>query len=228
MRFENVLNPDNRFVDELRACVPASCTALFICSEPHDRITTVKFALLFRDCLESAGFTFRAYDVLDGENQSDAEELVRHAELIILGGGHTPTQNRFFREIGLRELLKSYQGVLLGISAGSMNCAEVVYAQPEEVGEAVDPNYERFLPGLGLTDVMILPHYMPLQYHVLDNLRTIEDIAFPDSMGKKFYELVDGSYLLLRDGKQELRGEAYLIQDGGMTQISRLGETVML
>jgi len=31
-----------------------------------------------------------------------------------------------------------------------MNCADTVYAQPEEPGEAVDPDYQRFIPGLGL------------------------------------------------------------------------------
>lgn len=33
-----------------------------------------------------------------------------------------------------------------------MNCADTVYAQPEEPGEAVDPDYQRFIPGLGADD----------------------------------------------------------------------------
>ena len=40
-----------------------------------------------------------------------------------------------------------------------MNCAEIVYAQPEMSGEAVDPNYKRFLKGLNLTKYQIIPHY---------------------------------------------------------------------
>ena len=89
--------------------------------------------------------------------------------------------------------MRSFDGVLVGISAGTMNSAEVVYAQPELEGEATDPNYQRFLPGLGLTKKMILPHYQMLKDEVLDGLRVMEDIAYPDSQGRRFYLLVDGA-----------------------------------
>jgi len=147
---------------------------------------------------------------------------------VILAGGHVPTQNRFFEAIGLRGLMRRYAGVVLGISAGSMNSAETVYAQPEEEGEAVDAGYARFLPGLGLTKTMILPHYQALRDGVLDGLRVMEDIAYPDSVGKKFYALADGSYLLIRDGKEEMRGETYLIQDGVLSPFSAPGDAAPL
>ena len=37
-----------------------------------------------------------------------------------------PTQNAFFHKIRLPELLRDYGGVVLGISAGSMNMAATV------------------------------------------------------------------------------------------------------
>ena len=37
----------------------------------------------------------------------------------------------------------------------------------------------------------------------------------PDSMGRSIYALVDGSFLLGKDGGEELRGEAYLIENDG-------------
>lgn len=225
---EGALNPENGFVEELRACLPENCAALFICSDPDGHERTLRFAYTVQYVMEAAGLSFRSFAVLDGANEDDAAELVRDAELIVLGGGHTPTQNRFFRKIGLRELLKGYQGVVLGISAGSMNCAEVVYAQPEEPSEAIDPDYERFLPGLGLTKTMLLPHYQEVKDDVLDGLRVFEDVAYPDSMGRTFYALVDGSYLLIRDGKEELRGEAYRIENGILTQIAKTGGSVFL
>ena len=40
-----------------------------------------------------------------------------------------------------------------------MNSADIVYSQPEEEGEAVDPAYQRFLTGLNLTKTNLLPHY---------------------------------------------------------------------
>lgn len=218
------LNPANRFIDELRRVLPNPCRALNICSDPDAWEKTGFYAAATRSYFEKAGFSFERFRVLDGRNAGQAEALVRDSNLLILSGGHVPTQNRFFRRIGLRELLQTYAGVVVGISAGSMNCAELVYAQPEEEGEATDPAYPRFLPGLGLTKTMLLPHYQEVKDDVLDGLRLFEEITYPDSMGKSFYAIPDGSYLFVANGREELRGEAYRIRDGVLTQISADGE----
>lgn len=222
------LNPDNGFVEELRRCFPPKCRALFICSDPDNREAMDYYAGLLKKSFEDAGFEFQSFRTLDGRNEAQAAELVNGSDLLILSGGHVPTQNRFFQKIGLRVLLTDYPGVVIGISAGSMNSAETVYAQPELEGEAVDPGYKRFLPGLGLTNTMLLPHYQEVKNDILDGLRVFEDIAYPDSMGKTFYAIPDGSWLLVEDGREELRGEAYRIRDGAIAQVSADGEALLL
>ena len=109
-----------------------------------------------------------------------------------------------------------------------MNSAEIVYAQPEREGEAADPAYQRFLPGLGLTKTMLLPHYQENKDDILDGQRVYEDIAFSDSYGRVIYAIPDGSYLLIKNGKEELRGEAYRISEGKMSQISRINDIIIL
>ena len=221
----DVLNPANGFLDRLRACFPQPCRAVFVCSDPDGHVRTDLFAASVQRSFEAEGFSFERYAVLDGRNREQAASLIREANFLILAGGHVPTQNRFFARIGLRELLASFDGVLVGISAGSMNSAETVYAQPEWEGEAIDPDYRRFLPGLGLTSQMLLPHYQSLKDEVLDGLRIMEDIAYPDSMGRTITVLVDGSYLYLDDCKETVFGEAYRLADGVLTRISALGES---
>lgn len=108
----------------------------------------------------------------------------------------------------------------MGISAGSMNCADTVYAQPEEPGEGIDPDYEKYLPGLGLTDVNILPHYQQVKNNILDELRLYEDITFADSMDHVFYVLVDGSYYLQNEEGAAIFGRMYRLQDGIMECLS--------
>ncbi len=208
------LNPANGFIGELKKCFPEECRALFICADPDIPERTDRFAADMRFCMQKAGFSFREYRVLDGRNREQAEALIRASDLLVLAGGHVPTQNRFFADIGLRGMLRGYEGIVIGISAGSMNAADIVYAQPELEGEAADPDYQRFLTGLNLTKTMILPHYQMVKDDVVDGLRVFEDIAYPDSRGKRFYALPDGSYLYVRPGKEEVRGEAYLIEDG--------------
>lgn len=214
------LNPANHFIDELRWHVSKPCRALHICSDPDGWERMDFFASVLKQSFENAGFRFDRYCILDGRNEARAAELVRESNFLLLSGGHVPTQNRFFQKIGLKNLLRGFDGVLVGMSAGSMNCAEEVYAQPEEAGEAVDPGYQRFLPGLGLTKQNIIPHYQLIKDDVLDGLRVMEDIAYPDSMGRRFLVLPDGSYLYIKNGREEVRGEAYLLADGTMSQLS--------
>ncbi len=222
------LNPANHFIDALRSRFPNPCRALDLCSDPEDWEKMDFYAAFTRKMLEKAGFVFERFLTLDGRNEDHAAKLVRESNLMILSGGHVPTQNRFFEKIRLRDLLKSCEGVVLGISAGSMNSADEVYAQPEEEGEAVDPAYRRFLPGLGLTKTNLLPHYQENKDDVLDGQRIYADIACPDSMGRTFYAIPDGSYLLIDAGKEELRGEAYMVRDGVLRQISSRGEVISL
>ncbi len=222
----NELNPANGFTDRLKDCVPHDCSALFICSDPDCHELTDMFSESVKESFESSGFHFGSFRVLDGRNASDAFDLVRSADVIILAGGHVQTQSGLFSQINLKALLNGFDGVIVGISAGSMNCAETVYAHPEEEGEAIDPVYRRFLPGLGLTKKMIIPHYSRIKNDILDGLRVMEDIAYPDSRGREFLVLEDGSYLYIQNGKETICGEAYILADGVMTKILSLGEKV--
>lgn len=222
------LNPANGFVDELRKALPEPCRALFICSDPDQPERTYGFAEDMRGSFAKVGLPFSEVNVLERGNQDRCGELIENAKLIFLVGGHVPTQNRFFQEIGLRERLMGYDGVVVGISAGTMNCEELVYAPPEEEGEAIDPNYRRFYPGLGLTKVMIFPHFQETRYEVVDGLPTLETSLLPDSMGRRIYAMVDGSFILGKDGREELRGEVYLIENGVLAQIGREGDVLLL
>ncbi len=222
------LNPANRFIDELHLRFPDHCRALDICSDPDGWDKTDFYASLTKKMFEDAGFSFEQFYTLDSRNQGLAKKLVQESNLLILSGGHVPTQNRFFQKIRLRELMKDYDGIVIGISAGSMNSADIVYSQPEEAGEAVDPVYQRYLAGLNLTKTNLLPHYQEVKDDVLDGLKIFEDITCPDSMGKTFYAIPDGSYLFIDACKEELRGEAYRVRDGIITQISSPGEVIFL
>ena len=219
----------NHFMDELRRHFPSHCRALHICSDPNDWDKMDYYASLTQKMFEDAGFAVEQYHTLDSRNEGFAAKLVQESNLLILAGGHVPTQNHFFDKIYLRELLKNHEGIVIGISAGSMNSADEVYAQPEKEGEAIDPAYQRFLTGLNLTKINLLPHYQENKDDVLDGLRIYEDIACPDSIGKTFYAIPDGSYLFIdADKKEELRGEAYMVRDGVIRQISSSGEAVAL
>lgn len=223
-----ILNPANGFVDRLREALPQWPRILFVCSDPEDHDMTCGFGNDMVRTLQEYDIPVGGFSILDGGSADEAPFLVAGSDLIILSGGHVPTQNAFFQEIHLRELLEDYPGVVMGISAGSMNCADVVYAQPEEEGEGADPDYQKFLPGLGLTEFNILPHYQQVKDNILDGLRLYEDITFQDSMDHEFYVMVDGTYLLQDEEGAAIFGKAYRIRDGIMEWLTDEGETLEL
>ena len=223
-----ILNPDNGFVERMRAALPHHPRCLFVCSHPDSAYLTDKYAADMDEAFSGAGMGFESLTVLDSRTDARAAELIAASDLIILAGGHVPTQNEYFNRIGLRELLREYHGVLMGVSAGSMNAAENVYAQPEMEGESIRPDYRRWLTGLGLTQINILPHYQMIRDWELDGKRLFEDITYADSHGHAFYALVDGSYLCIADGAQTLYGEAHLIADGQQTLICRKNQHIDL
>lgn len=222
-----LLNPENGFVDNLFSCLPPNPCCLFICSAPDDYGFTDRVSSEMASAFRESGIVFSKLLKLDRRNQKDAQLLIWQADLIILSGGHVPTQNVFFHEIHLKELLANYQGVVLGISAGTMNAAERVYVQPEEAGESV-PEFQRFLKGLSITRVNVLPHYQQVKDYMLDGRRLYEDITFADSYGERFFVFVDGTYLIVEEDMTTLYGKAYRLSDGKMEQISELDDIVLL
>lgn len=213
----------NGCFDKIREYWPCGARVMMVCADSEDHEKNDSVLECYRESLPMSGLQITDIDMIDSRN----EEL-READVLILTGGHVPTQNAFFEKIGLRRYLESFDGLLIAWSAGSMNCAEDVYAGPEFEGEAIDPNYRRWIKGLGITKVNIFPHFQSLRYDMLDGMRLIEDITFPDSMGHEILALNDGSYIVIEDGSEELFGEAYRILDGKISKICDNGVSVRI
>lgn len=182
---------------------------------------------IFTISFPMSGLSISQMYVLDNRNEKLVNQIADY-DVLILAGGHVPTQNKFFRRIRLKEHISDFDGIVIGISAGTMNSAEVVYAQPEFEGESINNEYERFLSGLGITKLMILPHYQDIKDDILDGKRLFEDITYPDSYGREFYALEDGSYFIVEDKATTLFGAAYLIKDGDIKQICEKDKSICM
>ena len=146
---------DNGFLAEVKAAL-AEVTGgrrkprvLLVSAAPDDEGFTESVKKGMSECIHASGIPTASITMLDRRNAHQAKELVKQADWIILCGGHVPTQNRFLHESGLKGLMEGFDGVVMGCSAGSMNCADEVYSHPELPGEARDPQYRRWLRGLG-------------------------------------------------------------------------------
>ena len=223
--FRHACPIDNRngFLDKLKQVLPKRPKVLFIAADPAAHRINHYMASVMIDAFFMSDLPLGQLIYCDDRNGERVKQLIDEADCVILSGGHVPTQNAFFSEIGLKEALADYPGTLISISAGTMNCAETVYASPEYPEEERDPNYQFFYEGLGFTKVNVLPHF---QY-----LREIGKIAIPLEFSKKIpiYGLTDGAYIQIEeDGSQAIFGEAYLLQDGKIIPICKNDEKYQL
>lgn len=218
----------NGLREELLRQLKGEVRGLYITSSPDDFYGSECASEGIYAAIQACGVNVTQWILLDRRNIAQAHALVKESDFVVLGGGHVPTQRRFFEEMSLREALISYQGTLMTISAGSMNCADEVYSIPELPGEVRDPNYQRFFPGMGLTSIQILPHYYEWKDFVLDGMKVYNEVAAKDSMGRRFYVFPDGTYLCSMYGYEEIRGEAFLMENGVFRKICEDGQRVLL
>lgn len=217
----------NGLTDIIKSYWKSGSRVLIICAAPDEYQRNDSVLFCMKEAFAMSGLDALSFDMCDDRNMQVMEQFGSY-DAVILAGGHVPTQNAFFKDINLKEKLNDYEGILIGWSAGSMNCADIVYAQPELEGEGKNPEYQRFIPGLGVTKTMIVPHLQAVKKDVVDGLRAIEDIAYPDSMGREFVALNDGSFIVCDNGVETLYGEAYLIKDGKETLLCKNGGNIIL
>ena len=222
------LDKSNQFLNNLEKFWTKDSKCLVISSDPDNDDINDSFKAIFAEAFLISGLSCSYWEVCDKRNEDRLAEIIYDYDVILLAGGHVPTQNKFFSRIRLGELLKGYSGIVIGISAGSMNSADVVYAQPELDGEAIDQGYKRYLDGLNLTHISILPHYQYLMDESIDGLRIVEDISLADSKIRPFYALVDGAYILVDNDVSTLYGEAYYFCDEAITKVCDTDNCIQL
>lgn len=207
------------FLTKLRDSLRGRRLMLYISSTPDHNEKVYAWFCATIQALAAEGIRFDENILINGENADSLTSLMPHTDAVFLSGGHLPTQNQFFRQIGLSKILQAYAGTIVAQSAGSMNCAGTAYICPELPGESIDPSFERFRPGLGLTNINIVPHYNVNHGLMLDGKRFYEDIIRPDTFRLPIYVLPDGSYFHIHEGIAEAFGEMYLFRQGVFTSV---------
>lgn len=226
-RVPTFLLNENGLTDKIKRFWKNDSRVLIISAGPEEFERNDSILYCQREAFAMSGLKAYSFEICDYRNELLVEKINEY-DVILLAGGHVPTQNKFFKKIELKQKLENFNGLVIAWSAGSMNCAEIVYAQPELEGEGIDQDYARFISGLGITKKMIIPHFQDVRTDIVDGLRVIEDMAYPDSIGKEFIALNDGSFIISLEGDETLYGEAFLIKDGKQIQICKKGEFVQL
>ena len=155
---------------------------------------------------EEIGIHFETSYVVDGRmNTTEAQKAVAKADVVWLSGGDTPAQFRYLQKYGLDTLIKQHAGVIIGMSAGSINLAQTAICTLSS-GHYKQEIYK----GLGCVDFSVEPHF-------IRNNVSAELIDL--SMKYIIYGLCDDSILVCTDSTIEFCGEMYKLSGGSIEKI---------
>lgn len=151
------------------------------------------------------------------------KEALKWADVFYLSGGHAPTENIFMKRCGLKMLLNDkeiFDGIFIGLSAGTINAADEVYLPPELPGEAANTDFVKFTDGLGFTGINVMPHIEYAKTVTLDGMKLIDEIVAADSIGREIYLIPDGAYFIIRNGITEFFGDGEIVENGVIRPLS--------
>ena len=194
------------FDSTLGSCLTTDITKtgslVFIAGEVDNHYRTETAGQWFTQELESIGKSFdRVYVISKKTPAYLARKWVRSADMIVMLGGNPFEQKAMCRKMKIWRLLRNFDGVMLGMSAGAMCMSEYIISVPcsEEYPEL------DIRPGLNRDGISIFPHN-----------NTWED-TYPESLSLEFGEtylrkdVIDasddaGPYLLLQDIHEDVDG----------------------
>lgn len=226
-RIPTACDNTNGFIDALRREVGDIKKLIVIASNPNNAFKTDSQAHCFSEALKIDGFSVADTIVVDNRYKGNLEETVLSSDVVLLCGGHVPTQNKYFKELRLKEILNKYRGVVIGQSAGSMNCSKIVYAQPENEAEFLDPGFEKYFDGLGLTEINVMPH---MNRAKIDSLcgQTTYGMCLEDSHKCPHYGITDGGYILIKNRKIEAFGRTTYFKNGKEIVLCEDGQSITI
>lgn len=111
-----VLDRRNHFLENLRAVWPDHpVQGLAIAADPHAYAQNDEMCRVFLQSFADAHLPLTELMPCDARNQEEIGTLLPRSGFVMLCGGHVPTQNHFFAQLGLPGLFHNYHGIVLGI-----------------------------------------------------------------------------------------------------------------
>ena len=90
----------NEFIDNLKKIWKENNNILFITASPDNSRNSKAIINIIAESFKIANLSYNNFDLCDNQNY---EQKLENYQVIILGGGHVPTQNTFFEKINLIE-----------------------------------------------------------------------------------------------------------------------------
>lgn len=168
--------------------------------------TTDKYFSFFLNMFTEKGINFENAYVVDGRmNVDEAQKAVEEADVVWLSGGDTLTEYNYLKQYGLEKIIKEHTGVVIGMSAGSINLAETSICTL-----SCGCYKKEIYNGLGCVNISVEPHF-------------VKDVVSDEvlELSKKYviYGLCDDSMIVFSNKGTKFYGEIYKISQACIEQI---------
>lgn len=161
----------------------------------------------FLDMFAAIDIHFEESCVVDGRiSPENAQKNVEDADVIWLSGGDTPVAFNYLKTYQLDKVIKNHKGVVIGMSAGSINMAKTAICTLS-CGHRIQKIYE----GLGCVKISVEPHFTRDQ---------VSDELLKLSKEYVIYGLCDESAIICNDDKMDFFGEVYEISSGKVIRVN--------
>lgn len=152
------------------------------------------------------GIDLQTIDIFDiNMKQNEMKEKIQKADIVFLMGGNTIEQHEFLCKYDLKNLIRDFHGVVIGVSAGAINlgCTSIC---SKDLDEGVEET--KVYDGLGRIGYTIEPHFD------MNNKELLNNELYPVSNKLKIYGLPnDGGLRIENDNAEIVKGKIYLIEN---------------
>lgn len=160
------------------------------------------FLKMFSDC----GITFEDVNIIDSRmSKETAQDMVRKADVVWLAGGDTPTQYAYLESYGLIPCIKEHKGVIIGMSAGSINMTQTAVCTL-----TCEHNELKIYEALGLVEFSVEPHFD--KDNITEELLVLSE-KYP------LYGICDDGAIICTEDSTLYIGDIFLIDKGQITRI---------
>lgn len=150
--------------------IPSDSTITFIATTFNNHEKTDHNLNKLIDMFKNIGINFKTIHLIDSRiEESTMKDYLKESNIIFLMGGDPEEQMAKLNEYHLTKIIQSFQGIILGVSAGSMNQTTNVIYYDEDKGERLI-EYE----GLGFFDINLYPH---LDFNNIPYLKEIFEVS---------------------------------------------------
>lgn len=184
----------------------------FIPGEFNDKSKVERYVGTDVEWFKEIGINLNKVIILNDEMDSlYMNQSLINSDIIFIMGGNTQKQNEFLEKNKLKETIKNFKGIVIGVSAGAINLGKtsICSKDPDDGVEKTE-----VYNGIGRINFTIEPHFD------INNVNLLNEELYPNSKQNKIYGLPNDTGVKIIDNSFEIiKGKFYEIYNDSIEEL---------